>query len=103
MSGANLSELTINGARFTTIDGFYDEVERVLIPKVEWGRNLGAFADILAGGFGTPEAGFTLRWLNSERSRKSLGSVTFDTLVSIIRDYSVGSEHEPYRIDLILD
>ena len=65
--------LDIDGANFDTLDGFYDEVERTLIPSVYWGRNLDAFNDILRGGFGTPEGGFVLRWVNSARSRTCLG------------------------------
>ena len=64
--------LTINGGNFSTLEEFYDEVERVLIPGAAWGRNLDAFNDILRGGFGTPEGGFVLRWLESDRSRKHL-------------------------------
>lgn len=30
--------LTIHGENFSTLDEFYDEVERVLIPGVPWGR-----------------------------------------------------------------
>lgn len=63
----------IDGARFSTLDEFYDEIERVLIPGKEWGRNLNALNDILRGGFGTPEGGFVLRWKNSEISRERLG------------------------------
>lgn len=37
------------------------------------GRNLDAFNDILRGGFGTPDGGFTLRWLNHEVSQRRLG------------------------------
>ena len=44
-----------------------------LIPGASWGRNLDAFNDILRGGFGTPDEGFTLRWVNSEKSRAALG------------------------------
>lgn len=52
----------IDGARFTTLEGFYDEVSRVLIPGASWGHNLDAFNDILRGGFGTPPGDrFTLR------------------------------------------
>ncbi len=65
--------LDVDGAGFDTLDGFYDEVERKLIPGAYWGRNLDAFNDILRGGFGTPEGGFVLRWVNSARSRASLG------------------------------
>ena len=28
--------------------------------------------DVLRGGFGTPDGGFVLRWLNSDRSRSTL-------------------------------
>lgn len=63
----------IDGARFDTLEGFYDEVERVLIPGASWGRNLDAFNDILRGGFGTPEGGFVLRWLRADLSRVRLG------------------------------
>ena len=65
--------LEIDGQRFTTLDEFYDEIERVLIPGASWGRNLDAFNDILRGGFGTPEDGWILLWRNSDRSRETLG------------------------------
>ncbi len=63
----------IDGARFSTLEAFYDEISRVLIPDADWGRNLDAFNDILRGGFGTPEGGFVLRWRNSQISRRRLG------------------------------
>jgi RNAse (barnase) inhibitor barstar len=63
----------IDGSRFATLEGFYDEVSRVLIPGADWGRNLDAFNDILRGGFGTPDGGFVLRWVNSDASRERLG------------------------------
>jgi RNAse (barnase) inhibitor barstar len=63
----------IDGIRFGTLEAFYDEISRVLIPGAEWGHNLDAFNDILRGGFGTPEGGFVLRWVNAELSRERLG------------------------------
>lgn len=63
----------INGNDFTTLEEFYDVVSRILIPGTQWGKNLDAFNDILRGGFGTPEGGFVIRWLNSTQSRKHLG------------------------------
>ena len=63
----------IDGSRFGTLEEFYDEIGRVLIPGAEWGHNLDAFNDILRGGFGTPDGGFVLRWVNSEISRDRLG------------------------------
>jgi len=63
----------IDGNRFSTLEGFYEEVSRVLIPGAEWGHNLDAFNDILRGGFGTPEGGFTLKWRQSKLSQERLG------------------------------
>jgi RNAse (barnase) inhibitor barstar len=68
-------ELAIDGENFSTLEEFYDEIERVLIPGAAWGRNLDAFDDILRGGFGTPEGGFLLLWRQSDLSRKRLGHV----------------------------
>jgi len=48
---------SIDGRTFSTLEEFYGEVSRVLIPGESWGRNLDAFNDILRGGFGTPDEG----------------------------------------------
>ena len=63
----------LDGANFSTLEEFWGEVSRVLIPGADWGRNLDAFNDILYGGFGTPAEGFILVWRNSEVSRRRLG------------------------------
>ena len=63
----------IDGEKFSNLDEFFDEISRMLIPGVEWGRNLSALNDILRGGFGTPKGGFRLKWKNSSLSRKRLG------------------------------
>jgi len=65
--------IEIDGTRFDTLDGFGDEISARLIPGARWGRNFDAFNDILRGGFGTPERGFRVRWLNFQRSREALG------------------------------
>jgi RNAse (barnase) inhibitor barstar len=62
----------IDGARFGTLEEFFDEIGTVL-GTAPWGRNLDAFNDILRGGFGTPEEGFTIRWCNANLSRDRLG------------------------------
>jgi RNAse (barnase) inhibitor barstar len=64
---------TLDGERFDTLEGFYEEFGRVVLDGREWGRNLDAFHDVLGGGFGTPAGGFTLRWLNHQTSRERLG------------------------------
>jgi len=73
VSGIGATIYTIEGTRFATLEGFFAEVGRVLIPGAQWGRNLDAFDDILRGGFGTPHVGFTLIWRDAARSRRALG------------------------------
>jgi hypothetical protein len=63
----------LDGTRFSTLEEFYAEVSRVVIPGSDWGRNLDAFDDILRGGFGTPDGGFTIRWLHHAVSAERLG------------------------------
>ena len=65
--------MKLMATKFSTLEGFYDEISRVLIPGAYWGRNLDAFNDILRGGFGTPKGGFVLIWKNSQISRERLG------------------------------
>jgi RNAse (barnase) inhibitor barstar len=62
----------IDGENFSTLEEFFDEISRVVIPSAAWGRNLDAFNDILRGGFGTPDEGFVLRWKNHDVSRQRL-------------------------------
>jgi hypothetical protein len=64
--------LLIDGGNFSCLDGFAREFSKLLCHHT-WHGNLDAFNDILRGGFGTPENGWVLRWLNSEVSRAALG------------------------------
>jgi RNAse (barnase) inhibitor barstar len=65
--------IEIDGARFDSLEGFWSEISTRIIPGAKWGRNFDAFNDILRGGFGTPVGGFTLRWVNFQRSKELLG------------------------------
>lgn len=65
--------LVIDGEKFSTLEEFYAEVTRVLVPGAGWGHNLDAFNDILRGGFGTPDGGFVLQWTHHATSRERLG------------------------------
>jgi hypothetical protein len=67
-----LPMLIIDGAGFCDFEGFTREFSR-LLDHDTWRGNLDAFNDILHGGFGTPENGWILRWLDSETSRTALG------------------------------
>ena len=62
----------IDGKAFDNLEGFCVEFSRNLL-DAPWGGNLDALNDILRGGFGTPDGGFVLRWLHSDRSRSVLG------------------------------
>jgi len=45
---------TSDGGNFSTLETFYDEVERVLFAGMGWVRNLDALSEILRSGFGSP-------------------------------------------------
>ena len=69
---ADLPVLVIDGATFRDFEGF-QRAFSAFLNDYEWHGNLDAFDDILSGGFGTPESGWILRWLNSDLSREALG------------------------------
>jgi RNAse (barnase) inhibitor barstar len=85
-----LPVLVVDGANFSDLDGFAREFSK-LLRDYAWRGNLDAFNDILRGGFGTPEDGWLLRWLNSDLSRAALGKL-FDQIIEIIRDHGVGGD-----------
>src|SRR5262245_42877877 len=93
----------IDGYHFSTLEEFYDEISRVLIPGAGWGCNLDAFNDILRGGFGTPEEGFVLRWNNSRVSRDRLGARLYGDIVEIIKDHCARGDQSQDGVELILD
>jgi RNAse (barnase) inhibitor barstar len=68
----NVTIYEIDGERFSTLEEFYSEIDRVMLLSA-WGHNLDAFNDVLRGGFGTPEEGFAIRWKNHGTSKSRLG------------------------------
>jgi RNAse (barnase) inhibitor barstar len=66
-------EYVLDGSRIASLESFYDEISRVLVPGDDWGRNLDALDEILNGGFGAPAEPFTLKWSNSAVSKAKLG------------------------------
>ena len=76
----------IDGERFSSLEEFYEEISRVLIPNAKWGHNLDAFNDILRGGFGTPDEGFFLIWENSAVSKRRLGYPETERILEIRLD-----------------
>jgi RNAse (barnase) inhibitor barstar len=96
----------IDGERFSTLAGFFEEVTRVLVPGAAWGRNFDAFNDILRGGFGTPPGGFEIRWAHHDVSKDLLGRrdpAAFETLVQIIRTHGPGGAEAEDGVRLVLD
>lgn len=69
--------VTIDGMNFSTIDEFWDEMEKLLTKNLSWktGHNMHAFHDLLRGGFGMHEMGegIDFYWINADKSRKDLG------------------------------
>lgn len=63
----------IDGNNFSDLESFYDEVERCLIPDVEWGRNLDSLNDMLRGNVGLLPRAYILVWKNISKSRMDLG------------------------------
>ncbi len=63
----------IDGNNFHDFDSLFDEVEKSLIPNVQWGRNLNALNDILRGDFGSLPRFFILVWKNINKSKRDFG------------------------------
>ena len=90
-------EFIVDGNNFSTMNEFYDEVEKVFTFNLGWkiGRNLNAFNDVLRGGFGRHEYGepTLIKWLNFRESERKLGVETMNTIQEIILDTD-NSEHD---------
>ena len=69
-----MNSCELRGEAILVLESFYDEVERILGPEVEWfGRNLDALNEVMLGGIGDLPADFTLFWRNAAHSRARLG------------------------------
>ena len=59
---------TIDGNNFSDLEGFYNEIDKILTKDLNWktGHNLDAYNDLLRGGFGVHEyeEPIVLRWIN---------------------------------------
>lgn len=64
----------LNGSDVRTLEEFYVQIgEAINGPNGYFGSNLDAFWECLHGGYGTPDGDYTIRWLQSDDSRRSLG------------------------------
>lgn len=83
--------VTVDGANFSTLEGFFDEFERRVLKGKAWGRNLDAFNDVLRGGMGTPQGGFVWFWRHHALSRHRLGYA--ETTRQLRRMLATGDSH----------
>jgi len=87
----NKQTLKIEGENFSDLEGFYNEIDRVLTKDLDWqtGHNLDAFNDLLRGGFGVFEYGepVTIIWTNFSQSKEKLGNELIETLLEIIKEH----------------
>lgn len=87
----------LDGNNFSDMEGFYDEIDRLLTKDLKWqtGHNLNAFNDLLRGGFGVHEyeEPITIRWVNYAKSKKDLGDETVLILLEIMLDCNQ-SDHD---------
>jgi RNAse (barnase) inhibitor barstar len=67
------SVVTIDGAGFTDLSGFFDQFQQRAQLGAASAHNLDAFNDVLRGGYGTPQGGFVLCWQHHALSRQRLG------------------------------
>ena len=79
----------IDGRAFSNLNGFYDQVQKVLTDNFKgFGRNYDAFNDILNGGFSRfDNEPIILIWSNFEKSKKELGEKVVKILVEIIQSH----------------
>ena len=72
-----MKQITIEGKNFTNLEGFYDEIERVLTKGYDWdfGRDLKAVKTILKGGMGIHDYGdpIEITWKDADKSKNALG------------------------------
>ena len=93
-----MKEIIIDGNRFSDIEDFYTEIDRLLTRDLDWktGHNLNAFNDLLCGGLGFHEYGEALHvtWINASKSKKDLGYEAADgqTMFDVIVEIILGSD-----------
>ncbi len=93
---SDLKSIVIDGENFETIEGFYDEIDKVLTSELNWatGHNLNALNDLLRGGFGVHEyeENIEIIWEAAEKSKRLFSDtanekVTFSEIVSVIKEH----------------
>ena len=85
-----MKTFVLDGNNFTDIEGFYNEIDKLLTKNLQWktGHNLSAFNDLLRGGFGVHEDNepIKIKWINFDKSKKALGNEMVLTLLEVMLD-----------------
>ena len=92
-----MTTYSLDGRKIRDWETFCEEFGRQVIPGFDWGRNLDALADVLRGGFGTPEA-FSVVWHGSALSARNwpAGRRSIDAIVRIFDE----DETDNVRLEL---
>lgn len=84
-------EFIINGAKFSSKNGFYNYIEKHFTAGLSWkiGRNLNAFNDILSGGFGKhgQNEEIIVRWKNLSKSRSRLDTIFLNCIIQTLHEH----------------
>jgi len=99
-SNKNKKKMTvINGSHFSNLEGFYEEVSKVLTKDTNWKvGTLDGFNDILYGGFGIFESydEIEIIWKESQKSKEDLG---FDLTKEFYENKI--KQGKPFNVELI--
>lgn len=79
----------LDGTQVTSMDSFYDEVQRILCPGFRgFGRNLHAFRDVLRGGFMVFEENevVEIELIGSKKMKKHLPEGHYNQIVRIFKE-----------------
>lgn len=63
----------LDGDRIASLESFYDEFSRVILPGQFWGKNLDALDEILSGDWLPNVPVIEIIWANSHNSKTRLG------------------------------
>ncbi|MDQ2991655.1 MAG: hypothetical protein M3R30_02395 [Candidatus Eremiobacteraeota bacterium] len=99
---SDLRVYTIDGGVIETVEDFYNEIEREIIPQRRWPRDLTGFDDVLGGDYGTPDAGFVLRIIEAGAMEARLGHRLFTKIVAIARKHGDGGKRAAHGVVLEL-
>ena len=91
-----MKEFILDGNKFSDIEGFYNEIDKLLTKDLEWktGHNLDALNDLLRGGFGVfDDEPIKIKWINYEKSKNDLGNEMMLKIIEVILDCN-NSQHD---------